>query len=1241
METRLRVFLFGLLSCSLVAASLGAAVGELPMAAVPADGVIRLIDYGCRDWGPELVHYRVDTGRFRSGRLVLLGPDGRAVPFQIEDGVLSFVAELNEGQSVAYTLQPSDRDRSAENSSLRQRAAGEALEIRNARLALPAPKAVEFYFDKPLPADRVPPPVLAWKQEGFDFIGGARFFTERQVASYRASIVEAGPASIVYEARYRFAPGGEYLWRVRVSDGLPIALISEEFDFGEITEGEDFLLLGVGEKWQPEQIGFVENTELKLHPAGQLLREKSQQQAAAIKNVSAYDPPQPFMPGEGLVFLDKIGAGGTWGMRGGMELRSARQVGGETVNQSISVCPWHVGSWRRALGWNVWHDPARGVQVALPLGVRLSRWYLDVADDQSPFSTHEHDPELPAGYGRRVWALGCGLEEIVAARIASGYVGLDRYKNWILQWPEDRAKAKYPRAYATPEILARLRRSLNQHPEKAALEKLYLINGKSESAAESARQVLKRLEKPYGDPWRIFGLPGYNQVYFRAWAPYAEDALACPELPAELRLEVRRRLALWAHLYAEPDYNPRCSGVHLGNPNMPIGRTMALVLFAAMLPDHPQYEYWMTQIRDWAEYRLAINTAPSGAWFEPPTYQMYGPTRALTIAQVLLRNGGFGDLGAKPYHGRTLEYDAHLTVPDVRYKGWRILPGMGNSGNTLEGVWGMGVGVVEQADRELAGFLRFMHRLASGNQRLTLNDGPDYSFFYLPDVPERRRTLETTYIPAYGVVFRAHFGSPMETAMLFRCGYNKSHWDMDDLNVILYSKGAPLSPGTGYQYYYGPATQNRAVYHNRVKPGPPDAREPFGRVENTIRDYGFGPHADYALGREYYPPEYFDDNRGEMDWRRHVLFLKSHKPEGANYFVIRDSFLGPDGRPSDAGRPARWNWLNLETADRIRVEGKAFDAAALKLNQIVPEEKMPRLRGRTLEMTTDFGASTHFWFAQPGAAEVRAVMTFDYPMAPNYHHRQFGKQLGVLCQEDSETKTIVRINNSTDQWFFYVVYPRKDGEPAPRCTSPAPGCIKIVTPEATDYAFLGDLPMEFAAEGVVFTGRAGAVRVFQDRVALCAGSGSGRIGYKDYIVEGHAPFERVARLEDLKPGEHRAGGAGKEIGSQEIGSGITVRGELPFEAELEGETIRIRTSGRARTLLLTRPAFILRPDLTVDGVRWMAGWTDYAGSDWGRMKNTDLIAVSTPEGNHELVIRNMTFPKSWHRQFEPAILPQP
>ena len=129
-------------------------------------------------------------------------------------------------------------------------------------------------------------------------------------------------------------------------------------------------------------------------------------------------------------------------------------------------------------------------------------------------------------------------------------------------------------------------------------------------------------------------------------------------------------------------------------------------------------------------------------------------------------------------------------------------------------------------------------------------------------------------------------------------------------------------------------------------------------------------------------------------------------------------------------------------------------------------------------------------------------------------------------------------------------------------------------------------------------------------------------------------------LSRLKPGEHDGGGQEKKIAQVDLGDGIQLRGEMPFTATLEGQAIRIRTSGRARTLIVTRPDFILRPDLTVDGMRWMAGWTDYAGSDWGRMKDTNLMAVSTPAGDHELVIRDMTFPRTWHRQFQPRIGPQ-
>jgi len=67
------------------------------------------------------------------------------------------------------------------------------------------------------------------------------------------------------------------------------------------------------------------------------------------------------------------------------------------------------------------------------------------------------------------------------------------------------------------------------------------------------------------------------------------------------------------------------------------------------------------------------------------------------------------------------------------------------------------------------------------------------------------------------------------------------------------------------------------------------------------------------------------------------------------------------------------------------------------------------------------------------------------------------------------------------------------------------------------------------------------------------------------------------------------------------------------------------------------PPFINYPQFWLDGKEWMMGWTDYPGSDWGKWKNTNTMAVSTLDGDHELVIRQRTFLKVWDRQFKPLI----
>lgn len=1221
--------------CVLLATACGAAEMKDPLTrrAVPDDGRITIADYGYRDWGPELVHYTIDTKRFRAGSLVLLDADGTAVPFQIEAGALAFVASVPKGQSAAYRLVSCTSDRSGENTTLTCRRRGGTLELSNEHVRLQMPAPGEKVFAEPVSAAKAAPPILQWACGTGPWMGSARFATRRKVASQRFEVVRRGPACVQYEARYRFEPPGEYVWRIRLSPHMPIAVVTEEFDFGRITEGEDLLLLDLHAGWRPRHIAWVggadEQQMAPLHASGfdEYVAKKKAPRPEALPVGGAGPAPSPYPPEEGLVLLEKNVPAGKWGgYQGGVQLWDG-EIRRPGSGRTIGLVPLSVGSWRRAMALNAWHKSGTGVVVGLPISVRPIRWSLDIADDFSPFSTHEHDRDLRRSYGRRCWGLYVGQEmEVAQARF--GYIGLDRYKDWLLDRPEalepeGKPKAPFPGAFFSPRHVERIRKVLDRHPDGEFLKGWFLFTRRTEDAVRHAKLVIDRLKKPYGEnDLFLVGLSGYRKSQFLTFVHRAEDALACPDLPAELRRELRLRLALFAHAMSEPDLNPRGSGVHLGNNNMTINRTLALTYFAGLLPDHVRYGYWMDRIRAYAQFKFATQTAPCGAWVSCPSYQTYSPLRTLNITQNVLRNRGVEDFSRLGYHAATLRYLANLTMPDPRFGGRRIIPGMGNSCNLPENVWGFSMAAVVGRDPKLAGWLRCLNRLANPASQ-SFEKGPNYhdkdtphAMFYLPDVPEEPVALKTRFFPAYGVVFRAHFGTGDETAALFRAGMAWSHWDSDYLNVILYARGAPLSPGTGYQYYSGPATAHDAVYHNQVKVGRRDLQEVFGRVDAAVADYGFGDEADYAVADRYYPPELFRDGKGPMHWRRHVMFLKSRRGDGPSYFVLRDTF------PGDPGRKKWWTWLNLGAADHVAVAGKAFDAKAAPLNRLVAEKDFPRLGGQVVEMKTDFGASTWLRFAAPREVGIRTTAEYSAPGAPG----------------GRETKTIVEVPAAKGEGFFYVMYPRKDGAPVPKCGDLAPGVVRVTTSEAADTVFLGDEPFAWDKDGIVFTGRAGAVRVFADRVALCMNAGSGSVGYKGHVLQGHGPFHRVVKLADLKPGRHRiAGGYEKKTLAVDLGKGVKVSGEGPFEAKLDGEAIRISTRGRARVLHVTQPPFIIRPQYWVDGQEWMACWTDYPASGWGTYANTWLIGLSVPAGEHELVVKDMTFPRSWARQFAPLI----
>jgi hypothetical protein len=368
-------------------------------------------------------------------------------------------------------------------------------------------------------------------------------------------------------------------------------------------------------------------------------------------------------------------------------------------------------------------------------------------------------------------------------------------------------------------------------------------------------------------------------------------------------------------------------------------------------------------------------------------------------------------------------------------------------------------------------------------------------------------------------------------------------------------------------------------------------------VDTGIIDYGFSDAADYALGDRYHPAGLFPDNKATT-WRRHIVFVKSPKPDGPNYFVLRDTFPGGEHRNK------WWNWLNLGKADMVDVVAGASRPC------------------QDLELKTPYGASTRVWFSR--SHEIKPRLTFEA-----------GRHDGL---PGPEIKTIVEAAAKPGEDFFYVVYPHKDAEAVPTFERLGDACIKITTSESTDYVFVSDEPVKFEQDGVVFEGKAGAVRIYKDKATLSLLAGSGRIGYKGAIFSGHGPFQQTVSLNDLKAGSTTVADTyEKKWLTVDIGGGISIEGEGPFDAKLDSQTLRISAKGRARVLRMTRPAWLLRPQFWIDGEEFMACWTDYPGSNWGRLDRTNMVALTVPKGTHELVVKNMVFPAVWKRPFAPTI----
>ena len=1219
-----------------------------------AEKKIAITDYTGRGFAPDVVTYRVDGATAKQLRLFdAAGQPLAAQTRGLRKGELelSFVTDLPAGATREFLLRDDGKGAAPATAVSAKQAEG-ALVLANGLFAVKVPAAQEKSFKEPVAASTLPAPLLGFRGAGETaWRGSGKILATRPVKTFKVALVDEGP--VFCEVRYEleFAAGGFYRATIRVEDRVPVAKISEDYDPG-VMDGTDAWELDLVTNWAPDRMEIARTNGNGSVDAGHVesLEKLKEKPSWYLVPDSAWGAP-----------LSQLGL-----------FAEAAQKANPASYPMAGIVPLHKGDWRQMNALEIQSTGPADVRVRLPMSRRYASWLREVTSETSPFSMHEHEPGLAKTYSRRHWGLvlatpaletkgesGKVLGPFYQARLFYGVVGLDRYKDFVLAWPD--TGVSYPRVYLKAADVEKYKRELQASvlPEefkKKLLTGVIALGADDQATQARVKSVRNNLNyicsavlvsPTTGHHWTA---PNYMT------ASAADDVLGWKGLPAADRAEFRAKAALICYLWEEADVISYANGSHPGNPNMGTARFSPMVSFLPLVPDHPMSAKWGQHMSQYLEYKATTQMAPGGGYFEyGAAYHMHGYARVMNVIPALQAAG-------VPVSAHLLEADRQnwsyylnlLSPVESRWK-YRIFPGLANSPpgyteNLLEAA-----GELAPRDPELAANLlwAWLANGANGDAVANLN-----SLLAPVGLAPKEPAFKSEIYPGIGVIFRAHQG-PDETYMFLRSGNHWSHWTEDQGNFMLMSRGATLLPFQSYQYW---SVKNKEFDDKNVLHfGHPENKIPHAWPDSNILDHAFGPTVDYARSSTGYPDWYIQpgampefggkvdapvgsgglrklaegstQKQGAFDWDRQILFLKGKTGKSPNYFVIRDSVTGE-------GQLASWLYLNtLGTKEDVKIScgNLLVDSEwPVKLEVCFPQLAAVKPEFYEERQFVSLGGySGPSWWRKDG------------PISRNWADKDGKPVPEAKAKTQSpdfwEQHSLLRLAAAPGAGDFWLLYPRTAEEAAPVVSAPAPGVMKIAHPEGTDYVFLAAAPFSYEAEGVVFAGSAGTVRIAKDgTVTLALSAGAGKIGYKGAVLSGTAPFEKV-----FKPGETVAAASAPAVADEarvvkegntvrfiapapvyvKLTSGnVGVRGVGPFDLTFTADGITGTVERATRTLVTTIPEKIRRPMYHLDGNRWYAGWADDHSIIKGTATPQFGIGFGVTAGKHTVEIREWTYP---------------
>lgn len=1207
---------------------------------------------------PSSPAYVSFKGKTTGADLHLFEAAGKEVPSQLwqvtkdaEGNILaarlSFFAELKAKGSYAYELRtgplgPTSREYLLRLASAKpiHDAPDQYLTLDNGKVALSLPKEGQVKFDQPLPFGHdikeiqasyghldayrpeatkgiAPGPIQRIKLIDGNWAGGSFFYANNpaaapKVTGYVCKVLETGPLFTTASVRYSFSNGGWYELTARLQADDPAIYIDEQFDLGEPSDGGPWdyyqMVVSLGNGWRPDTTYYFgpaikqqdADFNAKLKAASQPVHQDCSSRKLAFDKPSTklFDIAvrYPWNPNAYFFALAK-----------GESLTAENLSAGKAP--FLAVVPMHTGNWRGT-------SDVRDGEVFTHEGGDVSVWWRMRASyhPRSMLHTGEYDPDQPLTLCRRQWALIAGAmqpyEKLHRFRSYDGFITLDDYKDWQLDWPAD-PKITYPRLLLTKADVERLKPSLDSQPGAATLKTYLYFNDTDErrkalidqtrvDSTDCSPYGLARYIIREGDPPNMPWATHYRLSQMSGWTSNMDELLSSDKLPAEERTQLRRQLAAVCYLLSEPDVNPRGALTHLGNPNMPINRFCALPWSAALIPDHPMANTWLDTSAKYIRYKLAMNTAPNGTWSELMTYFDASAPHIMQTASVLAGTGRLDETTA-----RAAVYPAQftmnlLTPKDPRFA-CREVVGWGHEGVDNPIQYLVAANAIRRFDPKLAADFMWAwdqagrpmnaHHDAGFSPRAQFNADllgalkSDY-------VPSQ---LADKWLPGFGVNMRNHAGDANEIFFSFRQGYCVSHCDPNQGDFVLFAKGEPLvSLMLGaYPLNQHPAFQQLSQtlgWHGRVRFGKAgnDGGWPGGGAYGGVPAFAFGDSASYLRAIGDYGPQ---------RWTRQAMFMKARTAAGPDYLVFRDSFAALEGKQLE---PTFWTIRNPGPKDSVKLGENSLTytapkGATLDVRILQPE----KLAAESHQASRD----EQLYFSN-----ARNWLKAGSPVVKKEHDDL------VTITDTLTVTTFGPVPAGKD--IVALLYPRDKDEAAPKVETPAAGVMKVTTAKSTDYVFLGPSVVSFKEGDVSFEGQAGVVRVSPDEVHLIVSEGPATVTYKGITLRSPVPAAKVIPIAQLgKPQTIEVPQLAPTLAEMELPEGCRIEGHATCQLTVEKDRLTGKSDGLGGFLYAPMPAGLkVLPMLVIDGQNFAPGTSG----------NTLIIPLLP--GKHDFEVRALDQP---------------